>query len=83
TWESQYIGRITKGAALALQAKTFLARQMWAPALASAEMVMGSGIYDLSTPYNQIFRESQENGKESVFEIQAFYSQSNTNVGIT
>ena len=83
TWESQYIGRITKGAALALQAKTFLARQMWGPALASAEMVMGSGVYDLSTPYNQIFRESQENGKESVFEIQAFYSQSNTNVGIT
>ncbi|WP_118196389.1 RagB/SusD family nutrient uptake outer membrane protein [Albibacterium indicum] len=83
TWDSQYEGRITRGAALALQAKTFLTRQMWSQALASAEMVISSEVYDLSTPYNQIFRESEENGKESVFEIQAHYTQSNTEVGIT
>lgn len=83
SWSSQFVGRVTKGAALALQAKTFLARNMWSRALASSEGVILSGIYDLSTPYNQIFRESQENGKESVFEIQADYSQSNKEVGIT
>lgn len=83
TWESQFTGRVTKGAALALQAKTFLAREMWSRALVSAEMVINSQVYDLSTPYNQIFRESQENGKESVFEIQAHYTQSNKEVGIT
>src|SRR5690606_14835040 len=52
-------------------------------ALASSEMVISSGIYDLSTPYNLIFRESHENSKESVFEIQAFYSQSIKDLGIT
>jgi len=83
TWESQFIGRITKGAALALQAKTFLARNMWSRALASSQMVITSEVYDLSTPYNLIFRESHENSKESVFEIQAFYSQNNRDVGIT
>src|SRR5690606_8803687 len=83
TWDSQFIGRITKGAALALQAKTFLARNMWAGALASSQMVIASEVYDLSTPYNLIFRESHENSKESVFEIQAFYSQSVKNLGIT
>lgn len=83
SWESRYIGRLTKGAAYALQAKTFLARSQWSQALSSAQAVINSGQYDLSVPYDQIFTEARENSKESVFEIQAKYDQSNQGVGIT
>ncbi len=81
-WESKYIGRLTKGAALALQAKTYLYRQNWAGALASANAVMALGVNDLSTPYNKIFTEDGENSKESLFEIQAYYTSTITNLGI-
>src|SRR5690606_40420673 len=46
--------------------------------LASAELVINSGMYDLSVPYNEIFTEDQENSRESVFEIQAMYRQGQT-----
>src|SRR3546814_12092 len=78
----KYPGRVTRGAALALQAKTFLYRQQWAAALASAESVINSGMYDLSVPYDEIFTEEQENSKESVFEIQAMYRQGQTTYGL-
>ncbi|QEC52406.1 putative outer membrane starch-binding protein [Anseongella ginsenosidimutans] len=78
----EYPGRITRGAALALQAKTFLFRGQWAAALASAEGVMNTGMYDLSMPYDEIFREEAENSSESVFEIQALYEQGQTEFGI-
>lgn len=83
SWESRFAGRLTQGAALALQAKTYLARNNWSGALSSAQMVMESGQYDLSVPYNMIFREQSENSRESVFEIQAHYDQNNRDVGIT
>lgn len=82
-WESRFIGRITQGAAFAVQAKTFLARQQYSKALAASRMVINSGQYNLGVAYNQIFRESSENSKESVFEIQAYYAQGQTNLGIT
>ncbi|HVG42776.1 MAG TPA: RagB/SusD family nutrient uptake outer membrane protein, partial [Chitinophagaceae bacterium] len=75
SWESKFVGRLTKGAANALQAKTFLYRQNWAGALAAAKQVIASGRYNLNTPFNQIFTEAGENSTESVFEIQAFKSQ--------
>ena len=74
SWDGRYIGRLTSGAAKALQAKTYLYRQNWPLALAAAKAVISSGEYNLSTPYDQIFREEGENGKESVFEIQAYFS---------
>src|SRR5690606_3448019 len=83
SWETRYVGRITQGAAYALQAKTYLARGNWSGALAAAQAVIGSGQYTLDTPYDMIFREESENNSESVFEIQAAYTQSNTQVGIT
>ena len=71
SWESKYVGRITKGAANALQAKAYLYRQNWAGALGAAKMVISSGQYNLNTPYSQIFTESGENSSGSIFEIQA------------
>lgn len=83
SWGTAYPGRLTSGAAKALQAKTYLYRQNWAMALASAKAVMSSGQYDLSVPYDQIFTEAKENSKESVFEIQAVYTPAHTDLGIT
>lgn len=83
TWEDRFTGRLTQGAAYALQAKTYLARSNWSGALGAAQAVIGSGQYDLSVPYDMIFREESENSRESVFEIQAVYTQNNREMGIT
>ncbi|PWJ59632.1 putative outer membrane starch-binding protein [Dyadobacter jejuensis] len=82
SWESQYIGRLTSGAAQALHAKTYLWRQNWSAALASAKQVINSGTYRLATDYSSIFRETGENNSESIFEIQAYYSVTQTNLGL-
>jgi hypothetical protein len=75
-WGGRFPGRLTKGAANALQAKTFLARNQWGKALAATQQVISSGEYDINTPYQDVFREANENGKESVFEVQAKFYQS-------
>ena len=70
-WESRFTGRITWGAARALHARTFMMRNDWGNMYAKAMEVINSGLYDLSTPFGQIFRESGENSRESIFEVQA------------
>lgn len=69
-WESKFVGRLTWGAAKSLHAKTYLMRNDWANTYAAATEVINSGIYNLNTPFNEIFRESGENSSESIFEIQ-------------
>ena len=80
-WEAKYIGRLTKGAALALQAKAYLWRSNWNAALNSAKAVIALGVYSLVPKYGDQFRVTGENGPESIFEIQAFYEPTN-NQGI-
>lgn len=82
SWSSTYRGRLTKGAALALQAKAYLFRGNWGAALTAAKQVIGLNQYSLVSDYSSIFREGGENNAESIFEIQAFYSPTQTNVGI-
>ncbi len=77
TYPSQFIGRITSGAANGLLAKVYLTRGNWAMAMSRAGMVINSGVYDLSTAYTEIFRETGENSKESLFEIQAIATAAN------
>jgi len=71
SWDKKFAGRLTKGAANGLLAKVYITQQKWGPAMSTANLVMTSGQYDLSTPYNDIFGEAGENSKESVFEVQA------------
>jgi hypothetical protein len=71
SWSSKFVGRATQGAANGLLAKVYLTEQKWSAAMAAANLVIGSGQYDLSTPYDRIFGEEGENSKESVFEVQA------------
>jgi hypothetical protein len=79
-WESKYAGRATKGAAYALQAKAYLYRQNWSAALASAEAVITSGQYALLPNFADVFTEENENGSESIFEIQN-YENANGSIG--
>ena len=65
-------GRATKGAAKAFLAKVYLTRGEWANASAKADEVMTLGAgYDLWTNFSDVFLIANENGKESIFEIQA------------
>lgn len=71
SWDKKFVGRATSGAANGILAKVYLTEQKWSQAATTAQLVMNSGLYDLTTPYDKIFGESGENSKESVFEVQA------------
>ena len=70
TWPTAYLGRLTWGAARALHARTYMMRNDWQNMYDAATEVINSGIYNLNTPYDQIFTDAGENTGESVFEIQ-------------
>lgn len=74
SWGSQYEGRLTSGAALALHAKSYLFRQNWAKTLSLCQEVMTRPQYSLYSPYYMIFKDAGENCSESIFEIQAYVS---------
>jgi hypothetical protein len=63
------LGRATKGAALALHAKVAMYLKKWNDVLSYTNTVMGLG-YSLLPDYEQVFRLANENGPESIFEIQ-------------
>jgi hypothetical protein len=76
SWDpAKFPGRLTSGAANGLLAKVYLTEKKWDQAMTTAGLVINSGLYDLKTPYEKIFREDGENSSESVFEIQATASQ--------
>ena len=72
TYNAADKGRATRGAAKAFLAKVYLTRQEWAKASAKAKEVIDLGAgYDLWANFADAFLIANENGKESVFEIQA------------
>lgn len=64
------LGRITRGAAQALLAKTYLWREKWTEAKTTCEAIINSGEYHLVPDYADIFPLYGENNEESIFEIQ-------------
>lgn len=82
TWDTQYRGRLSKGAAQALHAKTYLWRKDWGNALALARQVISAGNYSLVKDYSSIFRQEGENNAESIFEIQAYFDIAQRGLGI-
>nr|WP_199075581.1 RagB/SusD family nutrient uptake outer membrane protein [Pedobacter sp. ASV19] len=71
-WDNANVGRPTKGAAMALLGKTYMQQRKWAEAKTAFDYLVtgaGKGYYDL-VDYKENFRATQENNKESVFEIQ-------------
>lgn len=72
TYSAADKGRATKGAAKAFLAKTYLTRQQWATASAKAKEVIDLGAgYDLWANFADAFLIENENGKESIFEVQS------------
>lgn len=70
SWPPVYTGRLTWGAARSLHARTWMMRNDWNNMYTASVEVIQSGLYDLNTPYNQIFRETGENSSESILELQ-------------
>ncbi len=70
TWGTADQGRATKGAALALLAKTYLFEQKWALAASTAQAVDALGIYSLLPIFADNFRAATKNNAEAVFSIQ-------------
>ncbi|HLF63096.1 MAG TPA: RagB/SusD family nutrient uptake outer membrane protein [Saprospiraceae bacterium] len=64
------VGRATKGAALALAAKTSLYQENWNEVLNYVSQIKALGVYSLVPEYLDNFRESTQNNSESVWEIQ-------------
>lgn len=63
-------GRATKGAALALAAKTSLYAKDWQATVNYVQRIKGLGVYTLMPNYEDNFGKFTQNNSESVFEIQ-------------
>ena len=70
SWSGANSGRVTKGAALALLAKTYLFEQKWALAASTAQAVDALGIYSLLPVYADNFRAATKNNAEGIFSVQ-------------
>lgn len=64
------VGRITKGAALALKARAMLYAGRWQQAADAAQQVMNLNIYSLAPSYKNLFSYSLENSPEVILDIQ-------------
>jgi len=64
------VGRVTRGAALALLGKAYLYQDKFAEAATSLQAVIDLGQYDLLEDYSTMFENDNENNIESVFEVQ-------------
>lgn len=67
TYPAAQIGRVTKGAALALLGKAQLTQKKYADAVATLKQVTG---YSLNPVYADNFNPAKKNGPESIFEVQ-------------
>jgi len=81
TYGAADVGRITKGAALALHAKaamyqTLTNKGKWNDVLTYTNQVMALG-YTLFPNYEQMFRTNNKNNSESIFEIQCMLVPNN------
>ncbi len=70
SWSGADLGRVTKGAAMALLAKTYLFEQKWALAATTAQAVDALGVYSLLPVFADNFRAATKNNAEAVFSIQ-------------
>ena len=69
TYSGADIGRATKGAAIGLHAKVAMYQSKWSDVVTLTNQVMTMG-YSLFPNFDQLFRVSNENSSESLFEIQ-------------
>ena len=70
TYSGSDVGRVTKGAALALAAKAHLYLEDYESVLSRIADIKALGIYALQADYRNNFYDSTQNNSESVWEIQ-------------
>jgi hypothetical protein len=70
TYSGNDLGRATKGAATGLLAKVYLTQGNLPLAAQRAREVIASGKYSLWADYGDNFKPANDNGKESLFEVQ-------------
>jgi len=70
TYDAADVGHVTKGAALALHAKVALYQKKWADVVTYTNDVTALGVYSLFPDYEKLFRTTNKNNVESIFEIQ-------------
>jgi hypothetical protein len=80
---NKYPGRVTKGSANTLWARTFLLRSNWAQVAALCNEVISSNQYSLDASFSNIWEDglngAGKNGPESIFEMQANEGANGTN----
>lgn len=64
------VGRATQGAAKAVLGKVYLTQRKFNEAAARLKEVIGSGVYSILPIYADVYRISNKNNRESVFEVQ-------------
>lgn len=69
TWAGADNGRATKGAALALLAKTYLFEQKWTLAASTAKAVVDLNVYSLLPVFADNFRAGTKTNAEAVFTV--------------
>ena len=73
-YEDKYLGRITKGAAVALRGKVYLYQKNWTNAIQDFEDIVYNKSadynYSLSADYSSLFKMEGDNSAESIFSIQ-------------
>lgn len=70
TWSTDYTGRLTWGAARSLHARTYMMRNDWNNMYTASTDVISKNLYNLRTPYDEIFTDEGENSGGSIFELQ-------------
>lgn len=74
-WSGADMGRATKGSARAYLMKLYCYEQQWGNAVSVGQDLINSEEYELFDEYTDNFSISDENGVESVFEIQCLSNQ--------
>lgn len=69
SWSGSDLGRATKGAALALLAKTYLFQQKWDSAAQAAQAVEALGIYQLLPKFSDNFNAATKDNTETIFSV--------------
>lgn len=64
------LGRATKGSALAFLANAYMYKKDWANAAKASQDLIALNEYQLLGNVREVFSTAQENGKESIFEVQ-------------
>lgn len=77
SYSSSQRGRITKGAARTLLAKTYMVREAWNDAEGQLRAIVESGQYRLLDDYGAIFEPSNKNNDEIVFSVQYLGGEDN------